>query len=263
MRAIRVVTYSAAAGLGLLAFAHPFLDPTGAALQGITSLWTAGLVALSLVALIVEAQGQAIGAKTVAMLGVLVSVASVLRFVELAVPLPGGFSPIFAPILIAGYVFGSRFGFLMGIFTLLVSALVTGGLGPWLPYQMFASGWVGLTAGWLRLIWRRDDGGPGYERARLVGLGAFGLLWGLLYGLALNLYFWPYAMGPAAQRWEVGIGLGEALRRYAAFYIATSLLWDVARGVGNTALVLLVGAPMVRALARFRRRFRFEVQAHA
>ena len=51
------------------------------------------------------------GAKTVAMLGVLVAIASVLRFLETLVPLPGGFSPIFAPILLAGYVFGARFGF--------------------------------------------------------------------------------------------------------------------------------------------------------
>ena len=55
----------------------------------------------------------------------------------------------FAPLILGGYVFGARFGFLFGAFALLVSALITGGVGPWLPYQMFAAGWMGLSAGGL------------------------------------------------------------------------------------------------------------------
>ena len=58
-----------------------------------------------------------------------------------------GFSPIFLLILCGGYVFGAEYGFVLGATTILVSALVTGGLGPWLPYQLFAAGWVGALAG--------------------------------------------------------------------------------------------------------------------
>jgi energy-coupling factor transport system substrate-specific component len=39
----------------------------------------------------------------------------------------------------------------------------------------------------------------------------------------------------------------------------TSLAWDLARAVGNVALILALGAPMIKALERFRRRFHFEV----
>ena len=123
--------------------------PLGIAHDQDAPLVITALVGLALVALPVELQGQTISAKMVAMLGVLVAITSVLRFIEVAVPMPGDFSPIFAPIILAGYVFGGRFGFLMGAFTLLVSRLITGGVGPWLPYQMFAAGWIGLTAGWL------------------------------------------------------------------------------------------------------------------
>ncbi len=261
-RALRDLIYVLSAATGVLAFIYPFfLDARATGSIGVAhgqdaALVTTALVGLSLIALLMELHGRAISAKVVAMLGVLVAITSVLRFVEVAVPMPGGFSPIFAPIILAGYVFGSRFGFLMGAFTLLVSALITGGVGPWLPYQMFTAGWIGLTAGWLRKI-------PGATRfqsvSHLAVLSAFGFVWGLLYGAIINIYFWPFAVGPAEQSWSPGIGLGETLARYLAFYVVTSLGWDVVRGVGNVALILLLGAPTVRALTRFQRRFHFEV----
>jgi energy-coupling factor transport system substrate-specific component len=279
-RLISGVIYFLCALLGLLAFIYPFLDPAAlsggqgaagspaSAAQGqSTPLLTALLVGLALIALLIEVQGETIGAKTVAMLGVLVAGTSLLRFIEMAIPMPGGFSPIFAPIMLAGFVFGGRFGFLMGTFTVLASALITGGIGPWLPYQMFTAGWVGMTAGWMGMLpLRRVHAGAPYSAfgyRELLILSVAGFFWGILYGVIINLYFWPFAMGPAAQSYQTGLGLGDVLTRYGAFYLATSLMWDMARAVGNVALIALLGAPMVRALTRFKQRFHFEVQAHA
>ena len=274
-RSLSAAIYALSTAIGVLAFVYPFvLDARATGSLGVAHsqdapLVTAALVGLSLVALLVELQGQAISAKTVAMLGVLVAITSVLRFVEVAVPMPGGFSPVFVPIILAGYVFGSRFGFLMGAFTLLVSGLITGGVGPWLPYQMFASGWVGMSAGWLGKISNLHSplsasGGPQVVgnrdwRLELAVLSVFGFAWGLLYGAIINVYFWPFAAGPVEQTWAPGIGLGGTLARYAAFYVATSLGWDLMRAAGNVALLLLLGVPMVHTLARFQRRFHFEV----
>ncbi len=267
--------YFLTGAIGILAFIYPFFLPVAADGAGLYArsqqapLLTAVLVGLSVLALTVELQGQAINAKTVAMLGVLVAVTSVLRFLEVAFPLPGGFSPVFAPIILAGYVFGGRFGYLMGTFSLLASALITGGVGPWLPYQMFTAGWVGLTAGWLKripgLAGRRSEGSPnlGIGTRVLILLAVFGFFWGLLYGVIINVYFWPFATGPVDQTWAPGISLGETLGRYAVFYLVTSLAWDLFRAWGNVALILLLGAPMAKALTRFQRRFHFEVGSHA
>ena len=49
------------------------------------------------------------------------------------------------------------------------------------------------------------------------------------------------------------------LARYAAFYFVTSLTWDLVRAIGNVALLLLLTAPMLKILERFRQRFHFEV----
>lgn len=281
-RLISGLIYTFSAAIGVLAFVYPlFLDIQTPGSLDIAhgqdaALATTILVGLSLVALLVELQGQTISAKTVATLGVLVAIASVLRFIEVAVPMPGGFSPVFAPIILAGYVFGGRFGFLMGTFTLLASALITGGVGPWLPYQMFTAGWVGMTAGWMGRITKPKGEGakaktqgskpksqgakPRRVSVEVLLLCGLGFVWGLLYGVIINVYFWPFAMGPVAQAWTPGIGLRETLARYATFYVATSLGWDLMRAVGNVALILLLGAPTVQALTRFQRRSHFEIR---
>jgi energy-coupling factor transport system substrate-specific component len=252
--------YLLSAALGVVSFAYPFWLPAAQLAQ--SDSFVAGtaapfltliLLTLCLLALLVEAQGEATSAKFVATLGILVAVTSVLRFIEVAIPGPGGFSPIFVPIILAGYVFGARFGFLMGSLTLLASALITGGVGPWLPFQMFTAGWVGLTAGWLPHLKR-----PYLE---LALLSFFSLLWGIAYGAVMNVYFWPYIIGEAAVSWQPGAGWQRAVAGYLAFYVATSLLWDLARGVGNVLFILAVGLPALRALVRFRNRFSFEVQS--
>ena len=93
-----------------------------------------------------ETQSSVLDNKMIAFLGVLISINAGLRFLENAIPGPAGFSPTFFLIILVGYFFGSRIGFLMGAMTMFVSGLITGGIGPWLPGQMITAGWVGQTA---------------------------------------------------------------------------------------------------------------------
>ena len=255
-RSISIAIYLLTAAIGVMAFAAPFVDaaqPGGAGDAALTTspVWLTLLTGLCLAALIFEMQGRAMNAKTVALLGVLVAVNSVLRFVETALPGPGGFSPIFALVILSGFVFGARFGFLMGAFTLLASALITAGAGPWLPYQMLATGWIGMSAGLLG-HWAGSERVDAKRRRLWLGmLIVFGFGWGFLYGAIINLWFWPLAIGPADQHWQPGIGVGATLERYAVYYAATSAWWDFFRGAGNALLIALVGLPTLRALERF------------
>ena len=82
---------------------------------------------------------------TIALLGMLAACAGLLRLIDL----PGGGSGIFFLIVLAGAAFGPRFGLLLGLCAMAVSAIITGGIGPWLPFQMLALGWMGAGAGFL------------------------------------------------------------------------------------------------------------------
>ena len=255
-RSASVAIYLLTAAIGVMAFAAPFVDAaqSGGAALTTSPVWLTLLTGLCLAALIVEMQDRAMNAKTVALLGVLVAVNGALRFAETALPGPGGFSPIFAPVILSGFVFGARFGFLMGAFTLLASALITAGAGPWLPYQMLATGWIGMSAGLLG-HWAGTQRTDAKRRRLWLGmLIVFGFVWGFLYGAIINLWFWPLAVGPAEQHWQPGIGVGAALERYAVYYAATSAWWDFFRAAGNALLIALVGLPTLRALERFRLR---------
>ena len=95
------------------------------------------------VAELVRGPGAGNHARSVALLGALVAIDATLRLV----PSFLGASPIFALIVLVGYVFGPRFGFVMGTLTLLLSAAITAGVGPWLPFQMLCTGWVGARVG--------------------------------------------------------------------------------------------------------------------
>ena len=67
----------------------------------------------------------------------------------------------------AGRVFGPGFGFALGCTSLFASAIITGGVGPWMPYQMFGCAWIGLFAGLLPPL-PRQGGDRDARRLRRV-----------------------------------------------------------------------------------------------
>ncbi len=241
--------------LGLGAFLYPFFRPSVEA-SGMMAhasdapLLFVLLLVLCLGAVFASLTGGQMTSKMVAVLGILTALSAVLR----AIPGPAGFNAIFLLPILAGYCFGPTFGFLLGALSLLVSALIGGGVGPWLPYQMFSTGWVGMLSGWLPEF-------PRHRRWEPVMLAGWGFAVGLIFGAIMNIWFWPFLAGGAqtGQGWQPGMSIWPTLRNYLAFYIATSLWWDMGRAVGNALLLLLLAAPVLKVLRRFRSRFRFEV----
>ena len=245
--------------IGVVAFVYPFFQAggDGAAAYNATShtqdapLLFAVLIVLCLGAVLGNMLGSGLNAKMVAALGVLTATNAVLR----AVPGPMGFSAMQALPILAGYCYGPTFGYLLGALSMGVSALMGAGIGPWLPYQMFTLGWVGLTSAWLPDMQRRP-------RIQVAVLAAWGLLWGIAFGFIMNVWFWPFIIDPAQAglHWEPGLGAIETFKRYLAFYALTSSWWDVGRAAGNAIMIALFGIPVLRLFRRFGRRFTFEVR---
>lgn len=167
-----------------------------------------------------------------------------------------GFTPIFFLVICAGYVFGPSFGFLAGSLSLLTSALATGGVGPWLPYELFGVGWTGMAAGVAGTATRGAS--PG---VRLLVLAAVGVVLGFAYGVLLDVWDWSFFRGAPDIGWSPDMQPAVALSRFARYYLITSLVWDSFRAVGNALMILLLGTPVLLAMQRFRSRFSVVVES--
>ncbi len=176
-----------------------------------------------------------------------------------------GFSPIFFLVLAAGYEFGPSYGFLVGSFSLLVSAVATGGVGPWLPYEAFAVGWVGLAAGAAGSVARRVR--PARRswlptRFDIAILAIVAVVTGYAYGALTDVYGWvAFYRGVQNVGWIPGLPLPETLAQFGRYYLLTSASWDSFRAVGDTIAVLAFGGPVLMALGRLRARLGYEVVA--
>ena len=135
--------------VGALAFAWPLVaEPDSLIVTNYqVAPWAFALLVPG-VLIVVAAQfaDGSMDAKSVAMIGVLSAVIAALRPLGTGV---AGIEPIWAVLILGGFALGPGFGFVLGAVSLFASALVTGGVGPWLPFQMLAAAWIGLGAGLL------------------------------------------------------------------------------------------------------------------
>ena len=238
---------------GLLIFLWPFVTLSAAPLAAATSI-AFGTVAAFVV---VEALTRRLDSRQFAVLAAIAAVDAALRLV--LVEGIGGFSPIFFLILVSGYVFGPSFGFLCGATSLLASSVVTGGIGPWLPYEMFGCGWVGALAGV-----------PGLRRGAVFGiqdivvLGVIAVVTGFVYGALVDVWDWStfYRNAPN-YGYVTGASPAELLRRFGSFYLATSAVWDSFRAVGDALAIVVLGLPVIAALSRLKSRLSFSTVATA
>ncbi|WP_299447146.1 ECF transporter S component [uncultured Phycicoccus sp.] len=234
---------------GVVAFGWPLLvsPESGLAHSTDAPLVFALVLPLLLAVVLAEIAEGGLDVKAVAMLGVLSAVGAALRPLGAGT---AGLETVFFLLVLGGRVFGPGFGFVQGAVTLFASALITGGVGPWLPFQMLGAAWVGWGAGLLpRARGRR-------EVALLAGYGA---LAGLAYGMLLNLSFWPFSTGGATGlSFVAGAPLTENLHRFVVFSLATSLGWDLGRALTNVVLISVTARPVLGALRRAARRAAFD-----
>jgi energy-coupling factor transport system substrate-specific component len=244
-----------ASGAGLVMFCWPLFVRVTSDTTGHTSdaPFVFMLVLPILIAVVLASFSEGgMDSKALAMLGVLSAVNAALR------PLGAGTSGIetvFFLLVLAGRVYGPGFGFVLGCTSLFASALVTAGVGPWLPFQMLASAWIGLGAG---LLPRRVGG-----RAEIVMLAAYGVVAAYAFGFLMNLSFWPFSVGfETSISFVPGDPPLENLHRFVVYTLTTSTVgWDTGRAVTNAAAIVLVGPAILATLRRASRRASFGAAA--
>jgi energy-coupling factor transport system substrate-specific component len=237
---------------GLAMFCWPLLLDPGPGVSHRADAPFAFLVLLpALMAVVLsELSSGILDAKALAMLGVLSALGAALRPLGAGT---AGVETVFFLLVLAGRVYGPGIGFVLGSTTLFASALLTGGVGPWLPFQMLASSWIGLFAGMLP----RASG-----KREIALLAAYGIACAYLFGALLNLWSWPFTLGTGTGgdlSFVPGASFLSNLHRFWLYNLGTSTWsWDTGRAITNAACIVAVGPALLATFRRAGRRAAFD-----
>jgi energy-coupling factor transport system substrate-specific component len=199
------------------------------------------LMPLTLVIVLIEFATGDISSKHLALLGVLIALNAVIRLLGAGT---AGIETAFFLVILGAYVFGSGFGFILGAGSIFVSALLTGGIGPWLPFQMMGAALIGLGAGLIPHATKKW-----LEKLNLI---VYAVIASFTYGALMTLWNWPYLAGTGTQiSYVAGAPLLDNLTRFLQYEIVTGgLVWDTGRAITTSVLILLTGSALIATLSR-------------
>lgn len=245
------VTLAVASVLGLMMLCWPLLVQVGDEAARIDPPFLFLLLLPVVIAVVIAEMSEGgMDARVLAILGVLSAVNALMRVLSAGT---AGVELVFFLLILSGRVFGAGFGFVLGVTSLFASALMTAGVGPWLPFQMLCAAWVGLGAG---LLPRRVSG-----RAELLMLAAYGVVAAYLFGALMNLSGWPFLLGVAVPGAEGDLtfdptaGPLDNLRTFAVYTLITSTgSFDTGRAITTAVAVLVLGPAVLTTLRRASRR---------
>ncbi len=188
-----------------------------------------------------------LGSKNVAFLGILSALVAALRPLGIGAI---GIEPMWFALILAARVMGPTFGFLLGALSMSLSALLTGGIGPWLGYQVFAAAIIGFGVG---VIPKRAQG-----KWELALLAFYGAIAAEVFGILMDLQFWPWSLGSGTElSYQVGAPIAENLSRFFSYHFISALAWDIPRAIMTVSLILVAGRPVLNALRRARHKAAF------
>lgn len=159
--------------------------------------------------------------RRIAVLAVLIGLSTLGRFLFAWLP---GFKPLGAFAILAGMYLGWQSGFLVGALSIVVSNFYFGH-GPWTLFQIAALGLIGLLAGVL---------GPILRRNRIL-LVVYGIFAAFLFSGVMDFWtaFW----------------LGGGLTRYLALLVS-AVPFTIIYACSNVAFLWLLMKPVGKVLTR-------------
>lgn len=190
------------------------------------------LVLLSMIPFALRFERRERKARELMLIAVMAAVASISR-IPFAALLPG-FTPVTFVVIVSGVVFGAEAGWMLGAASALVSNMFLG-QGPWTPWQMFAWGMAGYTAGLFahRSSWRRHR----------LPLALFAAIWGFLFGWIMNLTL-------ALDQWMQTHSWEAVVAKYVL-----GLPFDLMHAAANVFFILAFGPSWIRLLERYRSKY--------
>ncbi|MBQ6552080.1 MAG: ECF transporter S component [Clostridia bacterium] len=183
------------------------------------------IVVISLAALFISFEKKENSARQLIVISIMCVLSIVGRLVFAVIP---AFKPVTAIIILLSMYFGGEAGFICGAMTALISNFYFG-QGPWTPYQMLASGLVGLFAGLLAPLLRRN----------LIITCVYGALAGVIFSLIMDIQ--------TAMWYTNEFNLAVYVTK-----IGTSLPFTIIYAISNVIFLLLLAKPIGKKIERLK-----------
>lgn len=195
------------------------------------ALFSAVITGLAMLLFFLRFEKSGVTSKEIALVATMASLAAISR-IPFAVIM--SLQPTTFIVMITGYVFGARAGFMTGALAALVSNMFLG-QGPWTPWQMFCWGTCGVSAAMLAGREKR------FKLSTFLILGGF---WGYLFGWIMNIWHWVSFVYPLT------------VETFVATY-AASFPFDTIHAAGNVVFITLLGKSFYLILSRFKTKLYF------
>lgn len=197
------------------------------------------LLLLSLYMLImIWVERSKVDEKLIAVIATLGTIAAVARVPFAVIP---NVQPTTFIVMISGYVFGVRAGFLSGCLAAVLSNVFLG-QGPWTLWQMLSWGLAGASGGVLSWLIEKDKLQPLLAtKGKKVLFVASCTIWGFLFDWIMNLWIF------------IGLGSFMNWKSFIALY-AAGLPFDVMHAAGNLVFAYAFANTFARILSRYHRK---------
>ncbi len=189
------------------------------------------ILAVTIMALLLFFSGfekKIIGTRRMVIIAVMTALSVLGRFIFAVIP---GFKPITAIVVITAVWLGPESGFLTGALSAVISNFYFG-QGPWTPFQMFAWGIIGLVAGYLSNILKKNR----------PALAVYGVFAGIFYSMLMDVWsvLW------FNNNFEMSVYLAA---------LVTAIPYTISYAASNVVFLLLLGRPFGEKLERVKLKY--------
>lgn len=164
--------------------------------------------------------------REIALVATLAGISGVVRIPFAGLP---NIQPTTFFVILTGYVFGGNVGFMVGVFSPIVTNMFIG-QGPWTIWQMLGWGAAGASGVLLRFAPKNTF--------KLI-FALYGFLWGFIFDYIMNFWHWLFFIRPLTLQ---------------SFIMAniTSFYFDLLHGMGNFGFAWFLGKDVSNVLLRFK-----------
>lgn len=189
-----------------------------------------GVLLLMLLPRFIAFEKDQVSVREMVLVALFAALAAISRLPFAGIP---SVQPMSAIIILSAFVFGPNLGFMVGAVGALASNMLLG-QGPWTPWQMFAWGMMGYTMGLLS-----------GKNIKPITLAVLGFMYGIIFGWIMNLWFLLGYIRPLTFTSIIPVYM-------------TSLFMDIAHGISNLVLILLLYKPWMRMFKRISQKYDIE-----